>query len=162
MSAEPIYSSLAALVLVTVANMAPWASGWLLRGRWSKPLDCGLRLADGTQLLGDHKTWRGVLAGELGCALIGPLLGYSWLLGIAFASLSLVADATSSFVKRRLHLTPGREVVGLDQLPEALLPLLVLAAPLGISIPGALVIAFLFLCLDIAGAPLRGCTTSRR
>jgi CDP-2,3-bis-(O-geranylgeranyl)-sn-glycerol synthase len=155
MSAELNYRVLSALLMVTMANMAPWVSGRLLRGRWSWPLDCGLRLANGTRLLGDHKTWRGVLAGELGCTLIGGLLGYSWSLGIAFASLSLAADAASSFLKRRLHLAPGSEVLALDQLPEALLPLLVLAGPLGISMSEALVIAVFFLLLDIAATPLR-------
>lgn len=141
--------------MVIVANMTPWATARLLRGRWETPLDCGVRLADGARLLGDHKTWRGVLAGEIACALTGRLLGYSWSLGIAFAALSLAADAVSSFVKRRLRLVPGAEVPALDQLPEALLPLLVLATPLGISTSAALVIAFLFLCLDVASAPLR-------
>jgi CDP-2,3-bis-(O-geranylgeranyl)-sn-glycerol synthase len=119
------------------------------------PLDCGVRLADGGRLFGDHKTWRGVVAGEIGCALAAWLLGYSWTLGVVFAALSLAADAASSFLKRRLHLAPGAEVPALDQLPEALLPLIVLASSLGISIRAALVIASLFLCLDMASAPLR-------
>jgi CDP-2,3-bis-(O-geranylgeranyl)-sn-glycerol synthase len=146
---------LAALALVVAANMMPWASGRLMRKHWAKPLDCGARLGDGTRLLGDHKTWRGVVAGGLGCALTARLLGYSWALGLVFAALSLTADLSSSFVKRRLHLAPGSEVVGLDQLPEALLPLLALAGPLGISVKGALVVASLFLCLDLIAMPLR-------
>ena len=155
MSADVFQHELAAFVMVVVANVMPWASGRLFGAHWSTPLDCGACLPDGTRLLGDHKTWRGVVAGELGCAVVGRLLGYSWALGIAFASLSLAADAASSLVKRRLHLAPGTEVPALDQLPEALLPLLVLAAPLEISVLGALVIAFLFLCLDVASTPLR-------
>lgn len=155
MSANAIHHGLAALLIVVVANVAPWASGRLFGSYWSWPLDCGARLADGTRLLGDHKTWRGVLAGEFACAVIGRLLGYPWALGIAFATLSLAADAGSSFVKRRLRLAPGAEVAALDQLPEALLPLLVLATPLSISFTHALVIAFLFLGLDKASAPLR-------
>ncbi len=149
------YPILAALLMVIAANMAPWASGRLLQGRWNAPLDCNVCLRDGTRLLGDHKTWRGALAGEIGCAVAGRLLGYSWTLGIAFAALSLAADAASSFLKRRLRLAAGAEVPALDQLPEALLPLLVLARPLGISIAAAFVVAVAFLCLDVATVRLR-------
>jgi hypothetical protein len=149
------YPALAALLMLIVANMAPWASGRLLRGHLSAPLDCYLRLRNGARLLGDHKTWRGVLAGEIGCAVAGRMLGYSWLLGIAFAALSLAADAASSFAKRRLRLAPGTEVPALDQLPEALLPLLVLAKPLGISIAAAFAVAIVFFCLDVATVRLR-------
>jgi CDP-2,3-bis-(O-geranylgeranyl)-sn-glycerol synthase len=146
---------LGALVLVMVANMAPWVSGRLLRGRLSWPLDFGLRLRDGTRLFGAHKTWRGLVAGVLACAATAYLLGHSVLLGIEFASLSLAADAASSFVKRRLGHGPGAEVPALDQLPEALIPLLVLAAPLRISVLEAVAIAVIFLCLDILAMPLR-------
>lgn len=146
---------LAALLMVIAANMAPWAAGRLLSRHLDAPLDCHACLPDGTRLLGDHKTWRGVLAGEIGCAVTGRLLGYSWVLGIAFAGLSLAADAASSFVKRRLRLAPGAEIPALDQLPEALLPLLVLAKPLGISVAAASAVAIVFLCLDVATVRLR-------
>lgn len=146
---------LAALLMVIAANLAPWAAGRLLRGHLSAPLDCYLRLGNGTRLLGDHKTWRGVLAGEVGCTVAGRLLGYSWTLGIAFATLSLIADAASSFLKRRLRLAPGAEVPAVDQLPEALLPLLVLGKPLGISTAAAFAIAIIFLLLDVATVRLR-------
>jgi CDP-2,3-bis-(O-geranylgeranyl)-sn-glycerol synthase len=153
---------LSALLLVVVANMAPWASGRLLRRRLALPLDLGLCVRDGTRLLGDHKTWRGLLAGELACALAARLLGYSYLVGIAFAALSLVADAGSSFIKRRLRLSPGAELPALDTLPEALLPLLILAEPLGISSLEALGIALVFLCLDVAARPLRHSSAPQR
>jgi hypothetical protein len=155
LSADVIQHGPAAFLMVMAANVAPWAAGRLLGTRWSAPLDCGMRLGDGTRLLGEHKTWRGVLASELGCAVLARLLGYSYGLGVAFATLSLTADAASSFAKRRLRLAPGTEVVALDQLPEALLPLLALGSTLGISVTQALVIALLFLGLDMACLPLR-------
>ena len=83
---------LAALLLVVVANTAPWVSGWLLRDHMAQPLDCGVKLSDGTRLLGDHKPWRGLCAGELACAITAGLLGYPFLLGFEFATLSLAAD----------------------------------------------------------------------
>jgi len=152
---------LAALLLVLVANMAPWASGRLLKGRWNWPLDGGITLPDGKRLLGDHKTWRGLVAGELACALAARLCGYSLVLGLEFATLSLAADAASSCVKRRLNLSPGAEVPGLDQVPEALVPLSLLAGPLGIPLYGAIAIAAIFLCLDMVARPLRHPTAQR-
>jgi CDP-2,3-bis-(O-geranylgeranyl)-sn-glycerol synthase len=56
----------------------------------------------------------------------------AWL-GAGFAALSLTADACSSAVKRRMRLKPGSEVLGLDQLAEALVPLLVFSWPLGLQ-----------------------------
>jgi CDP-2,3-bis-(O-geranylgeranyl)-sn-glycerol synthase len=149
------YRFLGALVLVMVANMAPWASGRLMGERLAKPLDFGATLPDGSRLLGDHKTWRGLVAGALASAVTAWLLGHPPMLGIEFATLTLMADAASSFTKRRLRLDPGAEVPALDQVPEALLPLLVLADPLGISVLEAVAIAVIFLCLDIVARPLR-------
>jgi CDP-archaeol synthase len=146
---------LSALFLVVVANIAPWAAGRLLAGRYAWPLDCGATLSDGTRALGDHRTWRGLLAGALGCGLTARLLGESFLLGLEFGALSLAADAASSFVKRRRRLAPGTEVLGLDQLPEALLPLMVLSTPLGIGLLGSVFVAIVFLSLNLAVMRLR-------
>lgn len=147
--------SLGALLLVIVANVAPWAAGRLLAGTWSAPLDGGGGLADGGRLLGDHKTWRGLAAGTLACALVARLLHHSLLLGAVFGVLSLASDAASSFVKRRLRLPPGTEVPGVDQLPEALIPLLVMSRPLGLRVIDAVAIAIVFLLLDVASVRLR-------
>ena len=142
-------------MLVVAANMAPWLAGRLLSGHLAQPLDCGVTLRDGSRLLGDPKTWRGVCAGELACALTAHLLGYPVVLGLEFATLSLAADAASSLLKRRLRLAPGAEVPGVDQLPESLVPLWTLATPLGISAWGGVVIAIVFLGLDLVARPLR-------
>jgi CDP-2,3-bis-(O-geranylgeranyl)-sn-glycerol synthase len=146
---------LIALALVVVANVAPWACGRLFGTRFNLPLDVGHTLADGSRLLGDHKTWRGLIAGALACMLFTQLLGRGWGLGLAFGALSLAADLASSFAKRRLGVAPGREFPILDQLPEALLPLIVLARPLGLSIPECLGIAAVFSALDLATVRLR-------
>lgn len=144
-----------ALLLVIVANLAPWAGGRLLQSRWRAPLDGGAELADGSRLLGDHKTWRGLALGVLGCAVAARLLGRPLLLGAAFGALALGADAASSFTKRRLGLRPGTEIPGLDQLPEALVPLLVLARPLGLRLTDAVAVASVFMLLDLATLRMR-------
>jgi hypothetical protein len=144
-----------ALLLVIIANAAPWAAGRTLRGRWAAPLDCGATLADGTRVLGDHKTWRGLIAGALACGIAARLLGQTVLLGLVFGTLSLAADAVSSFVKRRFRFRPGVEIPGLDQLPEALVPLIALSRPLGLSVLGSIAVGIVFLLLDLAAARLR-------
>jgi len=144
-----------ALLLVIAANVAPWAAGRLLSGHWRAPLDGGATLADGTRALGDHKTWRGLVAGTLACAVVARLCQHPLTLGIEFGVLSLTADAASSFVKRRLRLRPGAEIAGLDQLPEALIPLLVLSRPLGLRVSESIAVAFVFLLLDLAVTRLR-------
>jgi hypothetical protein len=146
---------LGALLLVIVANVAPWAAGRFLSGHFQAALDAGAKLPDGRRVLGDHKTWRGVVIGVFACGLVAWLLRYPLLLGVAFGALSLAADAASSFAKRRLRLQPGAEVPGVDQLPEALVPLLVLSRPLGLRPLESVAIAFVFLVLDLAAMRLR-------
>ncbi len=144
-----------ALLLLMAANAAPWAAGRLLRTRLSAPLDGGLRLRDGRRLLGDHKTWRGLACGTLLCGVLASTLELSFALGCLFGLLALVGDALSSIIKRRLRRAPGAEVPGLDQLPEALLPLLLLAPRLGLHLVSASLVTLLFALLDLFSLPLR-------
>jgi hypothetical protein len=146
---------LVALALLIVANTAPWTAARVLGARGALPLDFGLRLRDGAALFGAHKTWRGLAAGTLGCALAALAFGFPPLLGAAFGTLSLLADLASSFIKRRLGAAPGAELPLLDQLPEALLPLLVLSPYLQIGLPDCVGIAVVFLALDLAATRLR-------
>jgi len=44
-----------------------------------------------------------------------------------------VGDAAASFVKRRLAIAPGGMAIGLDQLPESLLPLAIIGPTQGLS-----------------------------
>jgi CDP-archaeol synthase len=146
---------LRAFVLLGAAHSAPWAAGYLFGHRLSAPIDAGMKLTDGRRVLGAHKTWRGLVAAMLTCALVGPLLGYSVGLGIAFAILALAGDAASSLIKRRLRLEPGAELPGLDQIPEALTPLLALSAPLGIGVGTVWTLTGVFMLADLAAMPLR-------
>jgi len=153
---------LAALMLLAGAHTAPWAAGRLLGDRFAAPIDSGMTCGDRRRLLGEHKTWRGLLAGMLICALVASLLGYPIRLGLAFAALALTGDAASSFIKRRMNLSPGAEIPGLDQIPETLTPLLLLSGPLGIGMNGAWALTGVFLLLDLALMPLRHPASARR
>jgi CDP-diglyceride synthetase len=146
---------LRAMLLLGIANVMPWALAWLCRGRCAAPLDLGLRLADGARLLGDHKTWRGLAGSVVACALVASALRLDWRIGAAFGVISLSGDAIASCLKRRVALPPGSEVAGLDQLPEALLPLIVLAGPLRLGALQVIVVAGSFTVLDLLFTRLR-------
>lgn len=144
-----------ALLLVIVANAAAWAAGRLIPPPWREPVDGGAVLADHERVLGDHKTWGGLIAGAVACGAVALLLQRTFLLGVAFGLLSLAGDCGSSFVKRRLRLRPGTETPLLDQLPEALVPLVVLAHPLGLHAVQCVIVALAFSLLDFAASRLR-------
>lgn len=144
-----------ALLLLILANSLPWLLGRVLKGRWAAPLDLGLMLPDGRRLLGGHKTWRGAAAAACGCTIAAWLSGLHWWTGTAFAALSLLGDALSSLCKRRLAVAPGREVVLLDQLPEALLPLIALRASLALDPAAIAAVAGTFTLLDVLATAIR-------
>lgn len=137
------------MVLLGLANGAPIVATKLLGARLNAPLDGGIRLRDGARLFGSAKTIRGVVA-SVGCtALAAPLLGFDWTVGAGFAAASLAGDLLSSFVKRRVRLEPHAEAFGMDQIPEALLPLLLFKSRLGLT-PleiAVLVVAFVLLAI---------------
>ncbi len=139
-----------ALLLLVIANTTPWIVGRLLANRWQWPLDFGATMPDGERLLGGHKTWRGLAAGTLACSLAAYLVGISPAVGAGVGVLSLLGDALSSCVKRRLRLRPGESVPGLDQLPESFLPLCVFAKPLQLDLVEGVVVVTSFLLINLA------------
>ncbi|MFP3874489.1 MAG: CDP-archaeol synthase [Thiohalophilus sp.] len=138
------------LFLLLVANGAPILAR-LLPGirHWNRPLDARRQLADGRRLFGDHKTWRGLIAAVLLTATAGWLLNLPLWLGALFGALSMLGDLLGSFSKRRRRLMPGAAAPGLDQLPEALLPLLFLYKPLGLGWQEVLLVPPLFMLIDL-------------
>ena len=112
------------LLLLLVANGAPLIAYDLLKQRWAYPVDGRLRLPDGRRLLGDSCTWRGWLAAAAATCVAAMVLGLSAATGLLIGMLAMAGDAFSSFVKRRLGRSSGKMAPGLDQIPEALLPLL--------------------------------------
>jgi CDP-2,3-bis-(O-geranylgeranyl)-sn-glycerol synthase len=136
------------IVLLVIANGAPLLAGALLGGRFATPLDGGLRLADGHSLLGPAKTVRGLLSSILATALAAPLFGLSPVLGAGFGLLAMSGDLLSSFTKRRLGIDSSRSAPLLDQLPETLLPLLVMRPALEAGYSEILSAALVFGVID--------------
>lgn len=149
MSPESLFLCVRLLLLLAVANMTPIGVQRLLGPRWRWPLDGGLRFFDGQPLLGPSKTWRGLACAVLACAAVAPLLGLPPRTGMAVGGLSLAGDALASFVKRRLRLAPGSRATGLDQVPEALLPMVGLMPRLPLTWADVLLVVVTFLVLEI-------------
>jgi len=115
-----------------LANMSPV----LIGRRFSAlaiPLDGG-RTLWGKRILGDHKTWRGLLAGIVAGTLIFELQRLVYEAGIAQALVVIdysahpllpgllmglgagIGDAVKSFFKRRIDIEPGKSWLVFDQL----------------------------------------------
>ena len=120
-----LFSILQSLVLLTLANGTPVIVKKIFGQSFAFPLDAGLRFFDERPLFGPSKTIRGILFSVLVTTASAPLIGLDLTVGVIAASAAMAGDLLSSFVKRRLNFTPSSQALGLDQMPESLLPLLV-------------------------------------
>ena len=116
-----------------VANMMPvFAARLGILGSFNTPIDGG-REWRGKRLLGDNKTWRGVVAAVVGAAataaaqyFVGvslPLetvvyssLGTALIYGAYVGVLAMLGDAIGSVIKRQLGFASGAPCIPLDQL----------------------------------------------
>jgi CDP-diglyceride synthetase len=112
------------LILLMMANGTPVIAKKFLGDRYAYPLDGNITFADGRPLLGRSKTIRGVVLGILVTTAGAPLIGLGWRTGLLIGSVAMAGDLVSSFSKRRLNLPSSSRASGLDQVPEALFPLL--------------------------------------
>lgn len=144
--------NLEALLLLAAANSAPVLLSMLLGDRWAASIDGGRHLRDGRPVFGPHKTWRGLLGGTAAAGVTGALLSAGFVTGAAFGLLALIGDLLSSFIKRRLGYQSGRDSPVIDQLPEALLPLLVLHGRMGVGLAAGGGTLGTFILLGVAAA----------
>ena len=112
------------LVLLALANGAPIAAKKIFGSRFSFSLDAGRKFLDGRPFFGPSKTIRGILASIFVTTASAPLIGLDLTTGATAASAAMAGDLFSSFVKRRLNFPPSSRALGLDQVPESLLPML--------------------------------------
>ena len=134
------------MVLLTLANGTPVVAKKVFGGRFALPLDAGLTFFDGRPLFGPSKTIRGIVFALLVTTAGAPLIGLDWSLGFMVAAAAMAGDLFSSFAKRRLNFPPSSQALGLDQVPESLLPLLACRAALSLTaIDIALGVAIFFI-----------------
>ncbi len=112
-----IIHSFALILPAYIANSVPVLS------RGKHPVDFGRSMGDGRRVLGDGKTFEGILVGLffgslvgiLGGALLGEVAYFS-LLSFMLALGALVGDMIGAFLKRRLGIARGAPAPVLDQL----------------------------------------------
>jgi hypothetical protein len=137
------------LFLLMVANGAPiLLHRWLgRRGGW--PVDGGLQFVDRRPLFGPSKTYRGVLAAVLATGAAAIPIGLPWRIGLLIGGCAMLGDLLSSFLKRRLGLPSSAMALGLDQVPESLLPLLAVRGELALAFGQIAALVFIFLALEL-------------
>jgi hypothetical protein len=132
------------LLLLAIANGTPVIAKKVFGDFLAFPLDRGTTLADGQPLFGRSKTIRGVLLSLAVTGLGSALMGLGWLLGLVVSLTAMIGDLFSSFLKRRMKLPPSSMALGLDQIPESLLPALVAKPMLQLTLVDILSVTALF------------------
>lgn len=132
------------LLLLAAANGTPVLTRWLMKDWAGAPLDGGRRMADGRPLFGPSKTIRGLICALAATTLAAPLLGFPATIGFIAGAAAMLGDLISSFIKRRLGLPSSAMALGLDQIPESLLPLIALWPVLALTLADAVVILAAF------------------
>jgi CDP-diglyceride synthetase len=138
------------LVLLALANGTPIIAKKILGTALAHPLDNGIALSDGRRLLGYSKTIRGVVLSIFMTTLCAPWIGLDWPVGFAVSIVAMIGDLLSSFIKRRMKLEPGSRALGLDQVPESLLPALICRWVLPVTVLDAVIVTGLFFVGDLA------------
>jgi CDP-archaeol synthase len=141
---------LCVLLLLGIANGSPVVAANFFKERFNAPLDGGRKLCDGQPVVGSSKTIRGLVASICSTTIVALVLGFEWTVGVGIAAGAMVGDLSSSIVKRRLGLKPHAQVFGLDQIPEALLPLWLVQDHLGLSWLDITALLTCFLALQLA------------
>jgi CDP-archaeol synthase len=122
------------VVLLTLANGTPVIAQKLLGNFLNQPLDGGAAFLDGWPLFGPSKTIRGIVLSILITTGFAPVIGLEWKIGLMAATMAMVGDLLSSFLKHRLKIPPSSRATGLDQIPESLFPALACRSILGLTV----------------------------
>ena len=152
MSWHDVWLGVRLLLVLAAANTSPIIVKRWIGDRWNGPLDQGLLFFDGRPVLGPKKTIRGVIVAIAAAAVVASILQIPLLIGAAIGGWAMIGDALSSFIKRRLNIAPSARARGLDQIPEALLPLLAVRTELLLSpqMIAGLTLAFFLLQIPLA------------
>ena len=132
------------VLLLFLANGIPILARKLFGTRLAAPLNSHRRLSNGHHIFGPSKTWRGVLLSIIGTSLGAWLLGLGVYIGALIGLFAMLGDLMGSFIKRRLGMPPSSMALGLDQVPESLLPMLICMPLLDIDWTSVLIVVSCF------------------
>ena len=137
------------LLLIIIANGAPIILRALMGKRLDFAIDSGYRLADNNPLFGSSKTWRGVIAALIITSIAAVLIGYPASTGAQIAIYSVLGDVLSSFIKRRLGMAPSSMAPLLDQVPESLLPAVMLMDTFELDMQSIVILVCVFIIVEL-------------
>ena len=137
------------VALLGLNNLAPILAQRYIPHLFSAPVDAGWIAPDNAPLFGTSKTWRGIVCALAAGLLCAPALYFSPAIGLAAALFSMMGDLISSAIKRRMGVAPSVRALGLDQIPEALLPTLALSAPLAFDVGDIALIVAIFAVAEL-------------
>ncbi|MDH5777469.1 MAG: CDP-archaeol synthase [Gammaproteobacteria bacterium] len=137
------------LLLLIIANGAPIIARNLLGRHLDLPVDMGAHYSDKRPLFGPSKTIRGVLAALIVTPICSSILGVDWFIGLMIAMYAMLGDLISSFIKRRKGIESSGMAFGIDQIPEALLPLLAIRSLAGLSWFDVVTLVLVFVALEL-------------
>jgi hypothetical protein len=137
------------LLLLMVANGIPIIAKRLFGNFLAWPIDAGRKFIDGRALFGPAKTIRGLVLSILLTSAFAVLTGMPWNVGAVVGATAMLGDLVSSFTKRRMNLAPSAMAIGLDQIPESLLPLLVSQPLVGATIWDIVITTLMFLIGEV-------------
>ncbi len=137
------------LLLIIIANGAPILARRLLNNSFDLAVDFGQRLPDKNRLFGPSKTWRGIFAALLATTIAAWLLGHSPVTGMLVAGYAIAGDLSASFIKRRLSMKPISMAPLLDQVPESLLPALMLKDAFNLDISAIILLVLIFIIIEL-------------
>jgi CDP-2,3-bis-(O-geranylgeranyl)-sn-glycerol synthase len=137
------------LLLIIIANGAPVLARNILKSRFETAVDFNRVFFDGRPVFGPTKTWRGIISAIFLTIPFALLLGFTAELGLVLAALAMAGDLLGSFIKRRFKLAPSSRALGLDQVPESLLPMLACQVLLGLGWQSTVMVVFLFFVMEL-------------
>ncbi|MEE9342626.1 MAG: CDP-archaeol synthase [Gammaproteobacteria bacterium] len=137
------------LFLLLTANGTPVIAHYFLGKRFAYPVDGGKLFIDNEPLFGNSKTIRGILVSLFSTGVIAPLLHIDAIHGLAIGATAMLGDLASSFTKRRMKRAPSSMALGLDQIPESLLPVLFMKPVLGFSWLSVVFLVIAFFILEL-------------
>lgn len=100
--------------------------------------------------MGQSKSWAGIFCSLTACILAGMLLSLPFRAGIYASVAAMMGDLGASFIKRRLGIAVSAPAPALDQIPEALLPILALRNLLPFTFSDVVLVLTLFTVGEMA------------
>ena len=137
------------LLLIIIANALPIIIRNIFKNTWNHPIDNGVLFIDDQPLLGNSKTWRGLIISFTFTPAAALTLGYSMQIGALISLFAMSGDLFSSFIKRRLKLSPSSMSPLLDQIPESLLPAIFLMQAFKLNFVSVFILVLIFIIFEL-------------